>query len=66
MHAAGGDPHRDPELADPAVVTLARDLDTPERRAVLLARLPPQVRANADRAWSAFACGLLAEAIGDE
>jgi hypothetical protein len=48
------------------VLTLARDLDTPERRTALLARLPPQLRADSDRAWHAFACALLAEAIGDE
>jgi hypothetical protein len=66
VHAAGGDPHRDPGLGDPAVLTLARDLDTPERRTALLARLPPQRRADADRAWRAFACALLAEAIGDD
>ena len=48
------------------MLTLARDLDTPERRTALLAHLPPQVRADADRAWRAFACALLAEAIGDD
>jgi hypothetical protein len=66
VHAAGGDPHRDPALDDPAVLSIARDLDSPDRRTSLLAALPPQLRADPDRAWRAFACALLAEAIGDE
>jgi hypothetical protein len=65
VHAAGGDPHRDPALGDPAVLAIARDLDSPERRANLLAALPEALRADPDRAWRAFACALLAEAIGD-
>ena len=36
VFAAGGDLHRDPTLDDPAVVELAGDLDTPERRQALL------------------------------
>jgi hypothetical protein len=66
VHAAGGDPHRDPTLGDPAVLAIARDLDSPERRAKLLAGLPEELRTDSDRAWRAFACALLAEAIGDE
>jgi hypothetical protein len=63
VHAAGGDAHRDPALADPAVLAIARDLDTPERRTALLAALPPQLRGDRERAWRAFACALLADEI---
>jgi hypothetical protein len=66
VHAAGGDPHRDPQLGDAAVLTLARDLDAPERRATLLAHLPKELGADPDRAWHAFACALLADAIADD
>ena len=65
VHAAGGDVHRDPGLADPAVVTIARDLDTPERRTALLAALPPQLRGDGERAWRAFACALLADELAE-
>jgi hypothetical protein len=80
--ATGGDPRRELDPADRAVTTLARDLDTPPGRAALqvgLDRLAaeahglPQVsrelaalRAEPDRAWRAFACALLAEALADE
>lgn len=66
VHAAGGDPHRDPALDSPAVLTLARDLDAPDRRQALLAALPASMRTDEERAWRAFACSLLAEALGDE
>ena len=65
VHAAGGDVHRDPALADPAVVAIARDLDTPARRTALLAALPPQLRGDGDRAWRAFACALLADELAE-
>jgi hypothetical protein len=65
VHAAGGDVHRDPALADPAVLTIARDLDTPARRTALLAALPPQLRGDGDRAWRAFACALLADELAE-
>jgi hypothetical protein len=66
VHAAGGDPHRDPRLADPAVRSLARDLDRPERRAALIGALPEPFRHDPQRAWQAWAAALLAEAIADE
>jgi hypothetical protein len=65
VHAAGGDPHRDPALDDPAVLSLARDLDTPDRRAALLAAMPESLRAD-PRAWHAFACALLGDALGED
>ena len=80
--AAGGDPHRELTLADRAVVSLAADLDGPERRRDLvdaLARLHEEARGLAyvravvaalagdvDLAWRAYACGLLAEELGDD
>jgi hypothetical protein len=66
VHAAGGDPHRDPALDDPAVLALARDLDTPGRRAALLDAMPASARADAPRAWRAFACALLADALAED
>jgi hypothetical protein len=66
VHAAGGDPHRDPALDDPAVLALARDLDTPERRGALLGGMPEPLRADPGRAWRAFACALLADALADD
>lgn len=71
VFAAGGDLHRDPALDEPAVVELADDLDTPERRAALTAALRQLEGAEAlvvdgNRAWRAFACALLAEALGEE
>jgi hypothetical protein len=67
VFAAGGDLHRDPTLDDPAVVELASDLATPERRTALL-RASEELRrlGDPDRAWRAFACGLLADALGEE
>ena len=67
MFAAGGDLHREPALDDPAVLELARDLDTPERRTALLAA-SEQLAALGDPelAWRAYACGLLADALGSD
>jgi hypothetical protein len=67
VFAAGGGLQRDPALDDPAVLELARDLDAPERRASLLAA-SEQLTAlgDPDLAWRAYACGLLADALGDE
>jgi hypothetical protein len=71
VFAAGGDPHRDPALDDPAVLELARDLDSPERREALLSAAEAFEGGGAlgddpELAWRAFACALLAEAIGGE
>jgi hypothetical protein len=67
VFAAGGDLHRDPTLDDPAVLELARDLETPERREVLLAASPVLQRLHdPELAWRAYACGLLADALGEE
>ena len=74
VFAAGGDLHRDPVLDDPAVLELARDVDSPERRAVLSGAIEqleadPQLLErlrDPELAWQAFACGLLADALGDE
>jgi hypothetical protein len=75
--AAGGDPHRELEIDSRAVLVLARDLDSPERRQALreglgalrpeadglqhVSRLLDELEADADVAWRAFACSLLAE-----
>jgi hypothetical protein len=53
------------------VVELARDLDDPARRKSLLAGLEgvdgaEPLRADPDLAWRAYACGLLAEALGED
>ena len=69
MFAAGGDLHRDPSLDEPAVAELARDLDAPDRREALMAALEgadgaEPLRADPDLAWRAYACGLLADALG--
>jgi hypothetical protein len=67
VFAAGGDLHREPTLDDPAVLELAADLDSPQRRQALfdaseqLAQLD-----DPGLAWRAYACGLLAEALGEE
>jgi hypothetical protein len=74
VFAAGGGLHREPTLDDPAVLELAADLDTQERREVLsraIAELDvsPEVGErlrDADIAWRAYACGLLADALGEE
>ncbi len=74
MFASGGDLHRDPTLDDPAVLELARDVDSAARRAALAAaireleadpRLLEQLQ-DPEVAWRAFACGLLADALGEE
>ena len=74
VFASGGDLHREPSLDDPAVRELARDLDSPDRRAALAAaigRLEADPRLverlqDPELAWHAFACALLAEALGEE
>jgi hypothetical protein len=61
-------------LDDAAVLELARDVDSPERRAALSAALEqleadPQLLErlrDPELAWQAFACGLRADALGDE
>lgn len=66
VFAAGGGLQRDPELDDPAVLELARDLDTPERRGALLAASEELTALEDDElAWRAYACGLLADALGE-
>ena len=73
VFAAGGGMHRDPTLDDPAVLELARDVDSPERRATLAQAIEqldadPQLLErlhDSELAWHAFACGLLADALGD-
>jgi hypothetical protein len=67
VFAAGGDLRREPSLDDPAVLELAADLDAPERREALLAASEAlQKLDDAGLAWRAYACGLLADALGDE
>ena len=74
VFAAGGDLHREPALDDPAVLDLAADLDSAARREALQAaietldadpRLIARLR-DPDFAWRAYACGLLAEALGED
>ena len=68
--ASGGDPHRELDLDDRAVTALADELDTPERRAALTAGLrgldAELLLAEPELAWRAYACGLLAEELGDD
>ena len=74
VFAAGGDLHREPSLEDPAVLELANDLDSPERREALAAAVEqlgadPDALArlrDQDLAWRAYACSLLAEALGED
>jgi hypothetical protein len=67
VFAAGGDLRREPALDDPAVHELARDLDTPQRREALLAASGQLAAlADSDLAWRAYACGLLADALGSD
>jgi len=67
VHAAGGNHHREPALDDPAVVELAADLESPERRAALLAASDELASLrDPELAWRAYACGLLADALGEE
>ena len=79
--AAGGDPHRALVLDGRAVVAVADDLDTPERREALdggLAALQtgaeglPTVAAALERlrrdqalAWRAYAAGMLGEELAE-
>lgn len=80
--AAGGDPRRRLDPFGRAATALAKDLDTPARRARLRAGLDalvPEVeglcgarealallRSDADLAWRAYATSLLAEALAEE
>jgi hypothetical protein len=80
--AAGGDPHREPDVDSRAVKALAEDLFSEERRArlgagmdelVRLARDLPRARDAAlylaregDLAWRLFALGLLVEELAPE
>jgi hypothetical protein len=74
VFAAGGALNRDPALDDPAVIELAGDIDSTERRAALAAaieRLDTDPDAlerlrGAETAWRAYACALLAEALGED
>jgi hypothetical protein len=74
VFAAGGDLHREPTLEDPAVLELAADLDSPARREALTDAIdsldadPELVErlADPDLAWRAYACGLLADALGED
>lgn len=74
VFAAGGGLEREPTLDDPAVLELARDLDSPERRSAL-ATAVEQLDASPgalerlrddETAWHAYACALLAEALGED
>jgi hypothetical protein len=74
VFAAGGPLNRDPGLDDPAVVELAGDLDSADRRAALAAAIesldadPAALERLRDpvTAWRAYACALLAAALGDD
>ena len=74
VFAAGGDLHRDPTLEDPAVLELAADLDSPERREALVGAIDaldakPELidrLRDPELAWRAYACGLLADTLGEE
>ena len=77
---AGGDPHRELGVDDPAVKSLAADLHTEERRRALAAGIDelavrardlPRVRdatlflaADGDLAWRLYALALLADELG--
>lgn len=73
MFAAGGGLEREPTLNDPAVLELARDLDSPARRNALSAaveQLDAEPEAlerlrDPETAWRAYACALLADALGE-
>jgi hypothetical protein len=80
--AAGGDPHRELGIDDPAVKTLAADLHDDDRRdrlasaideLALLARELPRTReaalflaADADLAWRLFALALVADELATD
>ena len=78
--ATGGDPRRELELGGRAVTALAADLDGPERRRQLAEQLTTLRRpaaglplvegalarllSDAELAWQAFACAVLAHELG--
>ena len=78
--AAGGDPHRDVGIDSIAAERLADELDTPGRRAQLVAALDElptadlpavtaaveSLRADSELAWRSFALSLLADELADE
>lgn len=80
--AGGGDPHRELELEGRAVIALADELETPERRRQLRAGLSEMgeqaldlsavsvalatLLADERLAWRALACALLAEELADD
>jgi len=74
VFAAGGALNRDPAMDDPAVIELAGDIDSAERRAALAAaveRLDGDQEAlerlrDPETAWRAYACALLADALGQD
>jgi hypothetical protein len=74
VFAAGGPLNRDPGLDDPAVLELAGDIDSPERRAALADAIDgldadPEAIArlrDPETAWQAYACGLLADALAED
>jgi hypothetical protein len=67
VFAAGGDVHREPTLDDPAVLELAADLDAPGRRETLLAASATlRELDDPELAWRAYACALLADALGGD
>jgi hypothetical protein len=74
VFAAGGELTRDPALDDPAVTELAGDIDSPDRRAALAAAIERldaepealQMLRDPQIAWRAYACSLLAEALGED
>jgi hypothetical protein len=67
VYAAGGDLQRDPKLDEPAVVELAADLDSPERRDALLAASQTlRDLEDPELAWRAYACALLADELGGD
>ena len=74
VFAAGGALNRDPALDDPAVIELAGDLDSAERREALaraIEHLDMDAEAlerlrDPDIAWRAYACALLADALGED
>jgi hypothetical protein len=77
--AAGGDPERGLDVNGPAVLRFADELETPERRNALAAglerlaadalghphtsELVHALREDAETAWRAYACAVLAEEL---
>ena len=74
VFAAGGALNRDPAIDDPAVIELAGDIDSAERRAALATAVehldgdPEALERLRDpeTAWRAYACALLADALGED